>query len=329
VVVAERVLATGPVYDTLTTVLAGNAPTYLTPMHGGKRLLNRGFATTWRELNWFAGAGWAVVTPGAITYTAQGGTYWSSRGLDHDRTRALFAGITGTPSPGSPQTIRYSFTLSPTPPSLTLSSAPVRAGVDSNAAVCVKVLGSGSCGFQVYPFYHSKVSVAMSPDGNRGFYAITEIVNQVVASGPTNTCPDDTFAMCTEYDIITEPTGPTEVFEISFAANTAVQRWTVQGYVFRLGMSERNDEIVTTEGEQRFIQHFGWTGASGIDAPFVASSTFSPNSCFTAFRDVRVNTTSWGQVRRQVAVRPSTACTLDTGKDGIGGIAPRTIRKMP
>jgi subtilisin family serine protease len=333
VVVAERVLANGPVDEPLTTVPAGSAPSYLTPMHGGKRLLNRGFATTWRELNWSPGAGWGVVTPGAITDTAQGGTYWSSRGLDHDRTRALFASITGSPSPGAPPTIRYSFTLNPTPPLLTLQSAPVRSGIDTStsAAVCVKVLGSGSCGHRVFPSYSGKVSVAMSPDGNRGFDAITEIVNQPVASGPTNACLQDTFAQCTEYDIITQPTGPTEVFEIDFAANSAVQRWTVPGYVFRLGMSERNDEIVTTEGEQHFIQHFGWTrdqGGTGVDVPFVAASTFSPNTCNTVFRDVRSTTPTWGQVRRQVAVRPSTACTLDTAKDGIGGIAPR-IRRTP
>ena len=41
-VVAERVLSSGPVDDTLTTVPAGTGLTYLTPMHGGKRLLNRG-----------------------------------------------------------------------------------------------------------------------------------------------------------------------------------------------------------------------------------------------------------------------------------------------
>lgn len=85
----------------------------------------------------------------------------------------------------------------------------------------------------------------------------------------------------------------------------------------------------TAEGEQRFTQHYGWTGATGFDVPFVASSAFNPNNCFIAFRDVRASTTTWGQVRRQVAVRPSTACTLDAGKDGIGGIAPRTIRKVP
>lgn len=327
VVVAERVLASGAVAETLTVVPAGIAPTYLAPIHGGKRLFNGGFGATWRELNWMPGAGWAVVAPTPVTDTAIGGTYWSSRSLDHDRTRILFATPVVT-SPGSPATLNYNFTLSPTPPSLTLSSSPVRAGVDSSAAVCIKILGSGSCGFLKYPFYHSKVSVAMSPDGNRGFYAVTEIVNRVVASGPTNTCPDDTFAQCIEHDIITEPTGPTELFEINFAANAAVQRWSVQGYVFRLGMSERNDEVVTTEGEQRFIQHFGWTGVHGFDEPFVASSSFNPNTCLTLFRDVRPTTTTWGQVRRQVVVRPSTACTLDTGKDGIGGIAPR-IRRTP
>ena len=327
-------LPTGPVDDTLTTVPAGTGVSYLTPMHGGRRLLNRGGGvTSWRELNWTPGAGWAMVTPGAITDTAQGGTYWSSRALDHDRIRQLFASITGTPSPGSPPTNRYSFTLNAGAPALTVQSAPVRGGVDTTASagVCVKVLGGGSCGWVLSPSYQSKVSVAMSPDGNRGFYAITEIVIRPVASGPTNTCLDDTAATCTEFDLITEPTGPTQVFEIDFNANTAVQRWTVPGYVFRLGISERDDEIVTTEGEQRFIQHHGWfvdQGGTGIDRPFVASSLFSPNTCNVVFRDVRASTPTSGQVRKQVPVRPSTGCTLNTSRDGIGGIAPR-IRRTP
>jgi hypothetical protein len=169
----------------------------------------------------------------------------------------------------------------------------------------------------------------MSPDGTRGFYAITEIVNRAVASGPQDNCAKDPTATCVEFDIITEPAGPTQVFEMNFAANTAIQRWTVPGYVFRLGMSERDDEIVTTEGDRRFIQHHAWTvdqGGNGVDVPFVASSTFSPDTCHTVFRDVRPATPTWGQVRRQVAVRPSTGCTLDASRDGIGGIAPRIRR---
>ena len=334
-VVAERLLPGGPVDDTLTTVPAGTGTTYLTPMHGGRRLINRaGGNPSWRDLNWTPTAGWALAAiPGAITDTAQGGTYWSSRALDHDRIRQLFASITGSPAPGSPPTIRYSFTLNQSPPIVTVQSAPIRAGVDTSASagVCVKHLSGGSCGWILSPSYQSKVSVAMSPDGNRGFYAITEIVIQPVASGPTNTCLKDTAATCTEFDLVTTPTGPTRIFEIDFNTNTAVQRWTVPGYVFRLGISERDDEIVTTEGEQDFIQHHGWfvdQGGNGIDRPIVTSSQFNPNTCNVLFRDVRVTTPTWGQVRKQVAVRPSTGCTLNTSRDGLGGIAPRIVR-MP
>lgn len=327
-VVAERTPASGFFDDTLATVPAGSGSSYLLPIHGGKRLLNGGFAAPWREVRWSPGAGWAVVSPpGPVVDTTIGSTYWSARGVDHDRTRTLFSGVTAI-TPGAPGSVRYSFTLNPTPPVLSVLSAPVISGTDSTAGVCVKTLSGGSCGWVMHPFYQSKVSVAMSPDGARGFYAITQFINRVVASGPISVCPDDTFATCTEFDRITEPTGPTEIFEIDFAANTAVQRWTVPRYVFRLGMSERNDEIVTTEGEQRFNEHYSWTGITGFDVPFVSSSGFSPNNCFVFFRDVRPTTTTWGQVRRQVTVRPTTGCTLDAAKDGIGGIAPR-VRRTP
>jgi subtilisin family serine protease len=326
-VVAERLTPTGVVDDVLSVVPANGAPTFLAAIHGGKRLFNGGFGAPWVEMRWQPQTKWAVTTPGPVSDTAIAGTFWSTQALDHEATTRLLAAQVPPPAGAPPpQLAQYDFQIwrFPASPTFVVSHASTRTGIDSSAAVCVRTLSSGACGVFQYPFYQSRLTHALSPDGSRGFFAVTELRSHVQATGPTIACGSNLDETCTGFERVLEPTRPTEVYEIDLATSTATQRWTVPGYVVRMGISEKEDELVASEGVQRYRERYEWFVHPDTTTELVPTGAgFDVNTCAIVFRDVRRGTPTWGAVRRQVAVRPSAACGLLAGShEGIGGIAP-------
>lgn len=321
---AERVTPTGTIDDLLAGVPGGGSGVAdVATTHGGNRILNAGFAPSWREIRWDPVNRWRVVTPGPIVDTMITGTFWSALAFDHDLA-SRFHSTRVTPPGNQLGPVRYDFLLTRGQTSTALGShSSTQMGVDTTGMTCVKVLGSGSCGrFEGGSSYQSRIVLAMTPDGMRGFFALTEVRRHVEVTGPSSPCPDDTFALCTEFDRVEAPTRPTDVYEVDFATGSITHRLTVPGYVFAMAVSEDNKEMVLSEGERRSREHYVWSGATGIDVPVPASFVYEVNTCAVVFRDVVVESSSWGQIHRQVSIRPTTGCSLDPGNVSIGGFGP-------
>lgn len=178
-----------------------------------------------------------------------------------------------------------------------------------------------SCFTSCYPVYSSEVRTTISPEGDRGFVAIQRLVTTAQAGTPAR-CKSSLVVpyYCAPYTTTTELAAPTEIHEVDLLAGTRTLRWTIPERILQMGLSERDDEMVATEGTYRPWYTFTHDIVSGTwNATSVGTYA---HTCSITFRDVQRPTSS-GAVHRGIPVEAAAACA-PSGTTGMGTITPRT-----
>lgn len=305
--------------DTLAAV-GTNAHTWVNVFHGGRRIQNyRTVTPGWREFLWTAPGTWTPQNATTSTDTIQGGTFTSSYAWDHDEKRQFY--VTGAGTPSAPQFALVRADQGSAP--VTVATVPgFRVGIDSSTAgACYAFSSSMSCVATYYPIVSSRVITTIAPEGDRGFVAIQRLVTSAQAGAP-GACRASSVnpAFCAPYTTTTDLVGSTSVYEVDLQSGATSQRWSTSDQVFLMGVSERNDELVASEGVHRPQFTYSYDSSSG-NWQATASGT-AAYTCAVTYRSILRPATT-GAIRRAISVEPLTGCDAAPGGMGGGTIAPR------
>lgn len=307
--------------DTLATVPLG-VPTWIKTFHGGRRVQNyRTISQPWQEFLWTATNTWTPMNVNYANDSLKSGMFISSYGYDHDEKRQF--GVIGVGTAANPV---YGFARQDSTGPLVVLSGTVpgrRLGIDSTGTgVCYAYSDTNSCVATYYPVYEARVISALSPEGDRGFAAIQFLVTTAQPAGPAVRCRDSSVVphTCAPYTTTMDLAGPTQMYEVDMQTGAATARWTTSNRLFYMSVSERNDELVTSEGTPKPWFTFTYDSSSGSWG--ATSGGILTNTCAVTYRDVKRPATA-GSVQRSVAVEPGNACDPFATLQGGGSIAPR------